>query len=391
MSNDFYMKDRFEKNLDENVFDIGFDEEKHKSNKYDFDPFESINRPIGYDQKEDISSILSGMHNVFGGASGRKHDSVIDRTGLYSAKSRENELDESVGFSFLGRSEHDVSGRVKTFDIIDKNEYTQSVSTKNKNKNIDLSDDDKRFEGWKLEKEYRDIYMKWKENPTQENTEELYKRISPIVNKAIKLFVGSDPPPQLVSKAKVLAMNALKSYDPKKAQLNTYLLIHLQVLMRYAAEYNRPIHVPERVAMDWKLIQEKISEFKDEYGREPSDSELADATGLSIKRIEYVRKMRAQVSEGAYSPESGSDEESAFDPAVRNVNIEAELAWIEFVYQDLSPIDQVIMEHTLGLHGKPILSNEEIAKKLNMTPSAVSQRKAKIQELLNKREEYDVF
>lgn len=389
MPNDFYIKDRFDRNFNENVFDIGFDEDKHKSNKYNFDPFESINQPVGYDQKDDVSSILSGMPNIFGGVSGKKHDSIIDRTGLYSAKSREKEIDESDDLSFLEKSEYDVSGRLKTFDVLSKDKVEQSTVAQIKSDK--LLDDDKRFEDWKLEKEYRDIYLKWKENPTQENAEELYRKISPIVNKAVKLFVGSDPPPQLVSKAKALAMNAIKNYDPKKAQLNTYLMIHLQVLMRHAAEYNRPIHVPERVAMDWKLIQEKISEFKDEYGREPSDSELADATGLSIKRIEYVRKMRAQVAEGAYSPEAGSDEDSAFDPAVRNVNMEAELAWAEFVYQDLSPIDQVIMEHTLGLHGKPILSNEEIARKLNITPSAVSQRKAKIQELLNKREEYGVF
>jgi DNA-binding NarL/FixJ family response regulator len=49
------------------------------------------------------------------------------------------------------------------------------------------------------------------------------------------------------------------------------------------------------------------------------------------------------------------------------------------------------MEHTLGLHGKKVLSNQEIARKLRLTPGAVSQRKATIQQLLNQEQELSPF
>jgi hypothetical protein len=58
-------------------------------------------------------------------------------------------------------------------------------------------------------------------------------------------------------------------------------------------------------------------------------------------------------------------------------------SWHEFVYHDLDPIDQVILEHSLGLHGKQVLPNQDIARKLKLSPGAISQRKVRIQDQLN--------
>jgi DNA-binding NarL/FixJ family response regulator len=48
------------------------------------------------------------------------------------------------------------------------------------------------------------------------------------------------------------------------------------------------------------------------------------------------------------------------------------------------------MEHTVGLHGKKVLPKQGIAAKLNLSPGAISQRAAKIQEKLNRKEELGV-
>jgi DNA-directed RNA polymerase specialized sigma subunit len=56
---------------------------------------------------------------------------------------------------------------------------------------------------------------------------------------------------------------------------------------------------------------------------------------------------------------------------------------VEAVYGDLDGMGQQIMEWTLGLHGSPMLSNQEIAQKLKLSASAVSQRKAVIQKRLD--------
>ena len=49
------------------------------------------------------------------------------------------------------------------------------------------------------------------------------------------------------------------------------------------------------------------------------------------------------------------------------------------------------MEWSLGLHGREKLSNKEIANKLLRSPGAISQRKAKIQQLLRQEETLSPF
>ena len=57
--------------------------------------------------------------------------------------------------------------------------------------------------------------------------------------------------------------------------------------------------------------------------------------------------------------------------------------FFEYVYRSGGPLDQKFMEWSSGMHGKPALSNQEIAKRLHITPAAISQRKAKIAEKLS--------
>ena len=61
------------------------------------------------------------------------------------------------------------------------------------------------------------------------------------------------------------------------------------------------------------------------------------------------------------------------------------------VYQGLSPLDQRVMELTLGMRGNKKLSNQEIAAKLNRSPGAITQRKTKIQQLLDQEQKLSPF
>ena len=64
--------------------------------------------------------------------------------------------------------------------------------------------------------------------------------------------------------------------------------------------------------------------------------------------------------------------------------VSSQEAWLGFVHGDLSPTNKLVMDLLLGRNGRKKTSVQEIAKRLNITPGAVSQRAAKIQELLNK-------
>lgn len=58
--------------------------------------------------------------------------------------------------------------------------------------------------------------------------------------------------------------------------------------------------------------------------------------------------------------------------------------YYDYVYKSVSPTDQKIMEWSSGFNkGNKILSNNDIATKLRISPPAVSQRRAKIQDMLS--------
>lgn len=238
-----------------------------------------------------------------------------------------------------------------------------------------------------LEPEFEKPYSFWQKDPTPENTDNLLKAINPVLTAAIRTYGGKGSP-TLQSRAKVLALDAIKRYDPTKAKLRTHLMFQLQGLRRYSAKETQILSIPEQIALDLNNLREAENQLRDDLGRDPSDSEISDYTGLTKKRLEYIRKVRPSYSEGFFI-RPGDEGEDQFSPAVKQRNNVKQ--WHEFVYNDLSNIDRVIMEYTFGMHGKPVLANKDIAKKLNLSPGAVSQRKAKIQSLLDLRDEFGVL
>ena len=57
--------------------------------------------------------------------------------------------------------------------------------------------------------------------------------------------------------------------------------------------------------------------------------------------------------------------------ATQNTNFNKDV--LDTMYSSMSPQEQVIVEHKLGYNGKKILTNNEIAKKLNVSPGRISQ------------------
>jgi DNA-directed RNA polymerase specialized sigma subunit len=232
-----------------------------------------------------------------------------------------------------------------------------------------------------LEPELRPAYEAWSQKGGPEETAAFLQAIDPILQTALHSY-GGEPSPVLKSHAKLIALRAARQYDPKRARLRTHLLTHLQSLRRISASLNQPVPVPEKAWLHWDRLQRAEEELRESLGREPSTLELADHSGLSVRRIERLRKimhpayLASQVRRE--DPESG-----ATDPAIASW----ERPWQDFVYHDLSPQDRFIMEASLGLYGRQRLSKQQIAKQLGITVSAVSQRAARIQKLLDQAQE----
>jgi DNA-directed RNA polymerase specialized sigma subunit len=242
----------------------------------------------------------------------------------------------------------------------------------------------------KLEPEFQDAYTAFNLDATPRNATNLLTVLQPTIQKGIQAYAGRKPGTLVKSQARRLALQAARSYNPSQARLSTHVINHLQGLRRFSRQQQEIIHVPERVQLDSRYLFHQEQEFEDQYGREPTIQELADYAKVSVARIEHVNKFRSPLATGTMQSRlDAGGEMGNFNPAVQN--LAGHRAWVRAVYDDLNATNRIIMEHTLGLHGKKVLSNQEIARKLRLTPGAVSQRKATIQQLLNQEQELSPF
>ena len=236
-----------------------------------------------------------------------------------------------------------------------------------------------------LEPEFATAFTQWQTRPTQATRSQLLRQLNPVIDQAITSYgAGSQGSSTLRSHARLMALNALRTYDATKGTLRTHLLSQLRGLQRIGARQQQVISVPERVSLDRQRLITAETELRDRFGRDPSDAEIADYTGLSLKRLAHVRQGRPPVAQGTITDSGNPD---AFTPASRIPGQDpGYAAWIEFVYGDLDPINQAIMDYALGLHGTPRIPATEIARRLGLTAGAVSQRAAKIQAMLDERQ-----
>jgi RNA polymerase primary sigma factor len=232
----------------------------------------------------------------------------------------------------------------------------------------------------KLEPEYQPVYDAWKADPNPKTSASLLKSIDRDIQRGIRAHIGASNP-LLYSKARRMALQAVNNYDPKQAKLGTHIVNRLQGLKRVSRQQQTAIRVPERLALERQRIDRARADLLDWYGRDPSLDELADETGLSSRRIEYIRKFGGEMAEGTAMTQRHAED----TPYMPSVVEQGSDPWVDIVYSSLSPPQQKILEWTLGMHGEPVLTNQQIAKRLGVTPGAISQRRLKIQQELDNR------
>lgn len=229
--------------------------------------------------------------------------------------------------------------------------------------------------------ELEDTYKQWNQNPNNENLEQLFEATKPVLESAMTSYAGTTDDPVIRLEAYNLARKAFDNYDVEKgAKLKTYLMHRLKGLTRTLHNRAQELKIPQQSWFDIQNLNSAEEEFFDQRGREPSVGELADITGMSLKRIEYLKRFKTSAVPESVLRESNIEdyiepgEEQPPDP------------WAEMVYYSLGGTDQLIFDYRLGAHGQPQLSTKEIAKKLGISAPAISQRVNKIVTLLKRGE-----
>lgn len=216
-------------------------------------------------------------------------------------------------------------------------------------------------------------YAAWKTEPSPENLAKVVTALDPTINSEVQRYNGSKP--LLRSKAKLLAVSAVKTFNPDKgAHLRSWLVTQLQPLSRYGQQL-RPVHASEMAIRQAAELNRLEKEYGDKNGRNPTLAELADEVGIPVARIQKIRnQVKSTVSESAYM--ESDDEEGKAMPGTMAPDVLGTAE--EIVYDSLSPRDRTIHDLKAGRHGKPVLTNQEIAKRLGVTPALISQRSQQI-------------
>ncbi len=213
-----------------------------------------------------------------------------------------------------------------------------------------------------------DAYAAWAARPGPDSMKGVLDALDTTINSEVQRFSG--PKPLLRSRARALAVRAVKTYDPAGgARLRSWVVTQLQPLSRYNNQL-KPVYAPEDAARKAYAVSKAKEEFIDETGRDPTDDELADRVGISVKRLRAVRKMAPAVMNEPQASES--DDGATPDFALYHSNPMREAG--EAVYADLDGRDRAIFDMRTGSHGRKETAGKDIAALLRVSPGYVTQR-----------------
>lgn len=212
-----------------------------------------------------------------------------------------------------------------------------------------------------------EAWNKWKANPTPQNQQVLLNVLDPLITSEVNKLTGLNPTKRsaLKVRAKMLTIEALKTYDPSKSQMNTYLVGQLMKLKRFAYENAGIARIPENRQLKIREYKDAINSFNVAYDRDPTDNELASKLGWPLIEVQKMKKqVRSEIPMSLL----------VYNPAIKGQDSKIQRT-IELMYDSLDKRDQDIFDYTLGTHGKTALTNNDISRKLNISPGLVSQRK----------------
>ena len=216
------------------------------------------------------------------------------------------------------------------------------------------------------------MHSEWAKGQAPQALNQMLDVLSPDIDKAVYAYSGANSGPAVKSRAKLLAVKAIKNYQPASgSSLRSWVYTQLQPLSRYSRDL-MPSPVPERAYQQLSALKRHESEFYENKGRYPSDQEIADLTGMSVRQLAKVRSLdKRSYSEGATAYTGDTPVSSQELTAVRNMGFNKDV--LDTMYPSLTPAEQVILEHRLGYNGKPVLPNSQVAAKLRISPGRVSQ------------------
>jgi hypothetical protein len=196
------------------------------------------------------------------------------------------------------------------------------------------------------------------------------KQLDPVIQVEVNKWSGAIARPVLEAKAKALALEAIKSYNPNAgAALGTHVTNRLKKLSRSVYTHQDAVRLPEYTKLKTQSLYRANEALTGVHGREATNQELADHLGWSPKMV-------SNVQQSAHAELIQSEDSGAGMFQTHSVwGSDTDDGMVDMLYYDMAPTDKLIFEHSTGYSGKPILSNTDLRKKTGLTQGQLSYRK----------------
>jgi len=229
-----------------------------------------------------------------------------------------------------------------------------------------------------------ELWHDWKNSgEAPEKLDPLFKQFRGVLNNRIRLYQGKVPVPPAVVEAEVNKqfLTALRKYDPTKlgkttgkpAALGTYVHGQVRKSGRFIKKYQNVGYMPEKRIDKITEYNTAKEEMKDQLLREPTSMELSARLNWPLAE---VSRMEAEQRKDYIA--SGFEQEGMSDPTFFMPSRDREV--LNLIKYELDARENYVLEHSLGLNGKPKKGTGEIAKDLGVSAPTVSRIKARVHE-----------
>lgn len=234
-----------------------------------------------------------------------------------------------------------------------------------------------------------ELWKRWKKTQKPEHLEPLLKAYEPLLQQKMRSYRAPFAGPESAFKGELQQhfIEALKTYDPSKgAAIGTHVNWRIQKAMRYNNKHQNLAYIPAGQTSLIAPIKRAIEELTEEYGREPSASEIAthlqssgeeELQRITAKRVETV--IKAQRKNVPSSSLEGMEEHF---PNFEESQIAVAAQILPSIFPN-KPEFHTLFNHTFGTNEHPqITSTSALAKKMGKTDQQISHMKTQMGNIL---------